>query len=859
MLRRAKDLPRSTCLHNLPTPHHSNAVRHLSHHRQIMRDKQHCQPMLPPQIVQQLQNLRLHCHIQSGRRLIGDQQPWPVHNRHRDQNPLPLPPRKLMRIVLRPPLNLRQTCSSQPDILHCRKHLCPHLGSAHRRMMRPYRLGNLRPHRHHRIQRRHRLLKDHGNLAPAPPTHRLFRQNQQLLSIKQHRPRNPGSIRQQPQHRQRSRRLPRPRLAHQPQRLARIDPERDTPHSFPPAKRNRQIPHIQQRRTLFHNPNTSRNLRAPVSNRCRQNIVPQIASKLLSRIMKSVFHRILVAAATLAASVASAQMHKVAKPEQVVRAVGVYEWTGDFAKPTASRLIPVSVYIEGKFEDAGVYTARPVPFALLNGNLYILQSAGIDKGTLDLAYAKHLQAVEPTGDLAYDDGWFGYGSVKPLSAPRNTTRALKPSKNVPVIATSSDPNRPHLVTKNSGDAASTNGDPSKPTGTSTTSQTTSQTTTQPDANSSGTKSTASNDDSDRPTMKRRDNSGSTSTASSNPNSTTASPPADDPDRPTMKRRDSSGSTSSGTDSSTTAGTQTGSTPTDDPDRPTMKRHDPSSGTTSSGSDTSDSSTASAPSTSPDDPDRPTLKRRSSADAQHAGAATGVPGVSAVGSLNDDPSRPNLHHGKPTSAMNETDLPKLTGLPPNLHQMVAVSDAVNRDPHPFTLAWDDEAQHQAILTKMQEMAQAQLAAYGKPPATAQPPATPAKKLPATQTRAKKPTPPPPRQPLLEEDLKAYTLSYGGSATYVYSANTGGTGAALRYVTIVAQDDGLGNIKPAIQSVTDAAHFDRTPKMQFVDVVDAEASNRASLLFELRSQSARQFALYRVIASHPEQIFLTGTTQ
>jgi hypothetical protein len=114
-------------------------------------------------------------------------------------------------------------------------------------------------------------------------------------------------------------------------------------------------------------------------------------------------------------------------------------------------------------------------------------------------------------------------------------------------------------------------------------------------------------------------------------------------------------------------------------------------------------------------------------------------------------------------------------------------------------------------------------------------------------------------LLDEQLKAYMLSYGGAATYVYSANTGGTGTGLRYVTIVAQADGLGDIKPAIQSVTDAAHLNRSPKMQFVDVVDAEASNRASLLFELRSQNSRQFALYRVIASHPEQIFLTGTTQ
>jgi hypothetical protein len=285
----------------------------------------------------------------------------------------------------------------------------------------------------------------------------------------------------------------------------------------------------------------------------------------------------------------------------------------------------------------------------------------------------------------------------------------------------------------------------------------------------------------------------------------------------------------------------------------------SDGTTSGGSSTTTdtASNTSNGTSSADDPDRPTLKRHTAQDTSKANsAANDIGGVSAVGSLNDDPGRPNLHHGKPTSAMTETDLPKLTGLPPNLHQMVAVSDAANRDPHPFTLEWDDAAQHQAVLQKMQGLAQAQLAVYGKPPATAAPAA---KKTTATPIKPHRAPAQPPSVPLLDEDLKAYTLSYGGAATYIYSANTGGTGAALRYVTIVAQADGLGDIKPAIQSVTDAAHLDRSPKMQFVDVVDAEASNRASLLFELRSQNARQFALYRVIASHPEQIFLTGTTQ
>jgi hypothetical protein len=533
-------------------------------------------------------------------------------------------------------------------------------------------------------------------------------------------------------------------------------------------------------------------------------------------------------------------MHKVAKPQQVVRAVGVYEWTGDMAKPTASRLIPVSIFIDGKLEDAGVYVARPVPFALLSGNVYELQDAGIDKGMLDLAFARHMQAETTTGDLAYDDGWFGYGSVKPLAAVKKP-KALKASKTLPVLMSSTG------STGSTTDAGSSHpGSKSPDNGTTA---------------SSGTNASA--DDPDRPTMKRRssgtsdDAAGSGTTASSgsataNTASTqgSGSTPADDPDRPTMKRR----SDSSGTDSTTPTTTSTASAPADDPDRPTMKRRS---------SDSADSSTASSSgaggssgSAPADDPDRPTLKRHSAEDARRA-SGDNVTGM--AGSLNDDPDRPSLHHGKPTSAMTETELPKLVGLPVDLHQMVAVSDAVNRDPHEFALAFDDAAQRAEVLAKMQGMARAQLAAYKGfgGPATAVAPAV--KKVTATNSRrAARPGGAAPVA-LMDEQIKAYTLSYGGAATYVYSAHTAGTGAALRYVTVVAQADGLGELKPAIQNVTDAAHLDETPRMRFVDVVDVEASNRASLLFELRGQSSRQFGLYRVIAAHSEQIFLTGTTQ
>jgi hypothetical protein len=445
------------------------------------------------------------------------------------------------------------------------------------------------------------------------------------------------------------------------------------------------------------------------------------------------------------------------------------------AKPAASRLIPVSLFIDGKFEDAAVYLARPVPFALTTGNVYELDQAGNALGTFDLAFARHLVAPE-TATTTYDDGWFGYGKIAPPAPPKVST--LKPSKTLGVINDlDEDDGRPHFssrsATPGSGDAATT--------------------------------------------------------PSGAPASSTDTPPAD-PDRPTLHR------TASTPDQ--TASSSSGDMPTNDPDRPTLRRHSPE-------------------------------EAKNAKDDQ--------PGVSdAVASLNDDPNRPLLHRGKPVSALTDADIPKLNGLPADqdLHQLVAVSDAANRPPHDFSRAWEDEAEHQAVLAKMQSAARTQLAAYeaANTPAAANAPA-PAKPAtpPPPDTRrtsssprragAQTPAPPPPTIPelLLNEQLKGYTLSYGGAATYVYTAHTDGLDSTVRFVTLLAQVDMNGEPQLAIKSVTDAAHLDRTPRMKLVDAVDAEASNRASLLFELRAQNSRQFALYRIIGARAEQTFLSGSTQ
>jgi hypothetical protein len=468
----------------------------------------------------------------------------------------------------------------------------------------------------------------------------------------------------------------------------------------------------------------------------------------------------------------NAQTHKVAKQQDVVRAVAVYEWTGDMAKPTASRLIPVSLFINGTFQDADVYLAQPVPFALLTGNVYDLQKTGVPLGALDLLFARHLVATEAVA-TTYDDGWFGYGKFVPPTPPKKST--LKGTETaISLNGMDADDSTPHF-----------------------------------------------------------------SSRSASPGSGGAAAP--------------------------TPGTQTASTdtPAADPDRPVMRRHSDAPDSAAGGGNSGN--------TPADDPDRPTLRRRTPAQEQEAKADQ--PNVSPVkNSLNDDPNRPLLHRGKPENALNDADIPKLSGLPgdQDLHQLIAVSDAADRPPHDFSRAWDDEDEHQAVLAKMQTAARVALTAYETANGVAATqPAAPVGPRPAVaheaNSRVRRPatkalaSPAPAPEPLLDEKLMGYTLSYGGAPTYVYFAHTDGLGAALKFVTLVAQVNMQGEPEIALKNVTDAVHLDRTPRMRLVDVVDAEASNRASLLFELRAQNSRQFALYRVIGAQATQTFVTGTTQ
>lgn len=486
-----------------------------------------------------------------------------------------------------------------------------------------------------------------------------------------------------------------------------------------------------------------------------------------------------------AATLLTAQMHHVQAPQQVTRAVGVYEWTGDLKKPDAARLIPVSLFIDGHFEDAGVYLAQPVPLALDTGNVYAIQKAGDPIGTLDLDFARD---VVDRRDVADDNplgSWFGYGRYAPLAAEPKAP-PLQASAHISAIVSSSDDDgQPHFINRTPGEA----GNPST---------------------------------------------GTTTTASA----TTPAPP-NDPDHPVLHRAPDSSSTSSTDNAPLSPGT---SVQEDDPDRPTLGHRD----------------------------EREEKKHKKNE------SGSGVEPLST--SLNDDPDRPMLHRGKIESA---TAPPQLTGLPANLHQAVAVSDATARPQHVFAREWSSPAEKTETLAALEKLAQPLARQYMAtnhltPAAASTGPKLVTKTAHttssthhtstarhATHRAAQKKTPPAPLS-FHDEQLTGFTLSYGGLPTFVYTADipttTGATTSGpLVRVTVVVQRLPSGELQTSLSSVTDDNHLDRTPWMRLIDAVDSDATHRASLLFELRAKASRQFALYSLVSAQAQQTFITGVIE
>jgi hypothetical protein len=502
------------------------------------------------------------------------------------------------------------------------------------------------------------------------------------------------------------------------------------------------------------------------------------------------------------AATASAQypglVTKTDKSQPVLRSVAVLEWTGEAGKPSASRLVPVAIYDGEQLNDATIYLTRPEPLALAGGTEYELQTAGKPSGLFD---------VFSSGE--FHDSWLGFGAWKPLSA-------AAAAKAAGAFNTSS------LL--NPVDVA----------------------------------------DDDKPVLKRKHPKGTDTDTGTGTGDASTKPPSE-----TTGSSSGIGSTGDATSTKKTSDTSS------DPDRPTLKRKssDDSASTTTSAPASGSKSTADA------DPDRPTIRRKHN---------VADPGQMETSTLAPDPDRPRLKRGKPADLVNTED-PRLTGLPPTMQQAVAVSDASNRAEHPWKYTWANSEDETKMKIALEAMARTALGLDTQPV-----PPKPARKTAAPKKKSMLPAEPSAPVALADEQFRVFELAYGATATLVLTASSPkppavpdatqadadkppvirrGKPAATttakqdaptklppkpapqKFVTLVAQPDLYGGVLVLYKSVTDSAHLDETPRMRLVDAVDAMGDNRGELLFELRGQTQRQFALFRVLRGTAEQLFAT----
>ena len=512
-------------------------------------------------------------------------------------------------------------------------------------------------------------------------------------------------------------------------------------------------------------------------------------------------------------------------PEPVLRSTAVLEYTGDYTKPIASRLIPVAVWDGERYQPGGLYMAQPMPLAVESGTQYELFDAGASRGLFDVKAAANVSG-----------SWIAIGNYQKPVPPK--VAKLRASKTLPTMMRDGVPDdgKPHFAHRPADSPAS-----------------------------SGSSTSGSS-------------SGSTPSGSTTSGSTA---PATDPDKPTLHRRtdSSSGSTSgSGSDTQTGSGSTSASSsaPSVDPDRPTLHRKTDDTATAQTGSTSqTGSDSGKASSSAPDvDPDRPTLHRHSAA------ANTNDNGAPVSATTEVDPDRPRLKRGRPED-LESLDVPstveiaKLSGNPENLKLMAAVSDIKTRVPHSFVYSWSDPDDMKKAQAALEDTARNLLS--GKPlqpqitgstagktavaKTTAQKPAPAAAKPSTTshathRTSAKSPVAPP--LELKDEQFKAFELSFGSGATLVFSASSG-EGDAVKYVTIIAQPDFNGTPQVIWKQVTSGGQLDVTPRMQLVDAVDTDADNRAELIFELAGRTDRQFAIYRVADHSVQQVFTTGNSE
>ena len=218
MQRLAEQVRRRPRLHHLSEVHHRHRIAHVPDHPQVVGDEQIRHPVLLLDVLEEVQDLRLHGDVEGGDRLVGHHQFRGEGDRAGDPDPLTLPAGELVGIF---PARLRR----HPDPDEQPFGPLPQLLPLREPVDEPP-LPDDVAHLHPRVEGGVRVLEDDLHLAPRHPQ-RLAFQARDVVPVE---PDRSGIGVQQADHEAGEGRLPAPRLPHQPERLSGRDREGDAVH-----------------------------------------------------------------------------------------------------------------------------------------------------------------------------------------------------------------------------------------------------------------------------------------------------------------------------------------------------------------------------------------------------------------------------------------------------------------------------------------------------------------------------------------------------------------------------------------------------------------------------------------------------
>lgn len=256
----------------------------------------------------------------------------------------------------------------------------------------------------------------------------------------------------------------------------------------------------------------------------------------------------------------------------------------------------------------------------------------------------------------------------------------------------------------------------------------------------------------------------------------------------------------------------------------------------------------------------------------AAAPNSAPAMPGEASDENDPNRPRLRRepapaqvekhedAEPTVKAAVSAETPTSATASHIQLIPAISDAGGPNPqsYVYTITADQQKQFPEAMLKMANAAvQAYVQKWTAGPEPLPAVDAPRRRMASCKTAARLP------QPKFENpQLRVFDPSASNAPVLVMSATAelpaspaiakSRVGPQL-FVTLIARQDIYGDLHQIKANITDLQHLDVAPRMQLIDVVDADGDGRGELLFRETSDQGSGFAIYRIIGDSLYNLF------